>query len=69
MKDDIAHIIAENLDAIEHGRITLEEAIARYPEYRDELLELLPLALAIWSQGAPSTTTSLLLTSWTTLHQ
>jgi len=47
MKDDIAHIIAENLDAIEHGRITLEEAIARYPEYRDELLELLPLALAI----------------------
>ena len=48
MKDDIiANILAEDLEAIEQGETTLGEALARHPEHRDELLELLPLAQAI----------------------
>ena len=48
MKDDIiANILAEDLEAIEQGETTLGEALARHPEHRDELLELLPLVQAI----------------------
>lgn len=48
MNDDhIANILANNLEAIEQGEMTLAECLARYPEHRDELVELLGLALAI----------------------
>jgi hypothetical protein len=47
MKDDIANVLAENLEAIEQGEITLGEALARHPQHREELLELLPLVMAI----------------------
>jgi hypothetical protein len=44
------------LDAIVHGEATMEEKLALYPEYKDELTELLSLAQALnsLSQFAPS---------------
>jgi hypothetical protein len=48
MKDDhIATILADNLEAIEQGEMSLAECLARYPEHREELVDLLGLALAI----------------------
>lgn len=48
MKDDnIATILADNLEAIEQGEMSLAECLARYPEHGDEMVELLGLALAI----------------------
>lgn len=48
MKDDnVANILADNLEAIEQGETTLAECLVRYPEHRDEMVELLGLALAI----------------------
>jgi hypothetical protein len=48
MKDDhIATILADNLEAIEQGEMSLAECLARYPERREEMVELLGLALAI----------------------
>jgi hypothetical protein len=48
MKDDrIATILADNLEAIEQGEMSLAECLARYPEHSEEMVELLGLALAI----------------------
>jgi hypothetical protein len=48
MKDDnIANILADDLEAIEQDEMSLAECLARNPEHRDELVELLGLALAI----------------------
>ncbi len=54
MKDNITNVLADNLEAIERGEMTLEDVIGGHPEHRDELLELLPLALAI--RGLPPIT-------------
>lgn len=47
MNDHIADILAEDLEAIERGEISLEEALVRHPENRDEVASLLRLAAAI----------------------
>jgi hypothetical protein len=45
--DNVTDILANSLEAIEQGEMSLAECLARYPEHRDELVELLGLVLAI----------------------
>lgn len=52
MEDSIANILAENLEAMEGGQLTLQECLESYPEHRAELEPLLALAVAM--RGMPS---------------
>jgi hypothetical protein len=45
-------LLAECLDAIERGELTVEEGLAQYPEHRRELAELLGAALLLQSLPA-----------------
>lgn len=45
MSDHIASILAECTEAIEEGRLTINDCLNKYPEFRPELAELLPLAV------------------------
>ena len=45
MFNEIEHVLAECTEAIEGGRLTLDECLGMYPEFRSELAELLPLAM------------------------
>lgn len=45
MSEQLATILAECTEAIEQGHVTIEECLARYPQYRLELAELLPIAV------------------------
>ncbi len=57
MTDDAAQVLASCLDAIEQQGLSLEECIARYPDQRLALCELLPAAQAL--RSAPGVTPSL----------
>lgn len=43
MSDQLATILAECTEAIEEGRLTIEECLNKYPAFQPELAELLPL--------------------------
>ena len=47
MRDHLADILASCLELIERGEHTVEECLALYPEYRDELESLLATAASI----------------------
>lgn len=47
MRDHLADILASCLEFIERGEHTVEECLALYPEYRDELEPLLAMAASI----------------------
>jgi hypothetical protein len=51
MYDQITHIFAECLEAIEDGRLTIDQCLAKYPRYRVQLSELLQVATGM--QSAP----------------
>ena len=44
MNEQIIDILAECLEAVETGQMTPAECLARYPQYRQELAELLDFA-------------------------
>jgi hypothetical protein len=52
MADDLTLTLAECLDAVERDGLTLDDCLARYPEHRAALAELLPLALTL--RAAPA---------------
>jgi hypothetical protein len=45
MSDQIATIFAECIEGIEEGRFTVNDCLNKYPEFRTELAQLLPLAV------------------------
>jgi hypothetical protein len=56
MKRDLTHALDECLALLGEGRATLEECLARYPEYASDLRPLLDLAREV--QGLPQPTPS-----------
>jgi hypothetical protein len=47
MKNDLTKILAICLDALESKEHTLDELLSLYPEYREELKNLLPIAITL----------------------
>lgn len=45
MSEQLASILADCTEAIEEGRLTVNECLNKYPEFRTELAELLPLVV------------------------
>jgi hypothetical protein len=56
MKEEVTHILAECLDALDRGEITIEECQRRYPQHQEELKYLLLLSKYI--KAAPDVTPS-----------
>lgn len=54
MADEITNILARCLTAVEQGEMTIEECLAQYPRYRDELTDLLQVASVIETAPAVS---------------
>ena len=52
MTHSIVNVLADSLDAISRGEMTPAECLARFPEYRDELGDLLATAATV--QAAPA---------------
>ena len=53
MKDPLPDIVAQSLDAIERGEMTIEECLAPYPQHRQELGAYLSLASQIRAAPTP----------------
>ncbi|UCG25169.1 MAG: FecR domain-containing protein [Chloroflexota bacterium] len=47
MSEELSRVLAECIEAIEQGRLTVDECLDAYPSYRVELSELLSVALGV----------------------
>jgi hypothetical protein len=54
MNDEAVNVLAEALEAIEKGDLTPSECIARYPEHREELGDLLDFAVFLKETHIPT---------------
>jgi hypothetical protein len=54
MKRDVNHALDECLALLGEGRATLEECLARYPEYASDLVPLLEVAIQVRSVSQPT---------------
>jgi hypothetical protein len=54
MKRDVNHALDECLALLGEGRTTLEECLARYPEYASDLVPLLEIAIQVRSMSQPT---------------
>jgi ferric-dicitrate binding protein FerR (iron transport regulator) len=54
MKRDVNHVLDECLALLGEGRATLEECLARYPEYASDLVPLLEIAIQVRSVSQPT---------------
>jgi hypothetical protein len=54
MKRDVNHALDECLALLGEGRTTLEECLARYPEYASDLVPLLEVAIQVRSVSQPT---------------
>ena len=57
MAEDFESALAWCLEALEDGRLSLQQRLDQFPQYREELQRLLPLAIA--SHDTPAARPSL----------